>query len=334
MYDVITMGAATRDVFLLSDHFRVAKDKHLSAVGEVLYFNLGSKNELQEVILTTGGGATNAAVTFARQGLRTACICRVGDEESGHDVVRALKNEGITTEFIQHDKKSPTAYSTILTTKKGERVILTKRGASDHIDARAIPVKRVQAKWLYVSSVAGDLALLKKVFAVAHAHGIRIAINPGIRELEKGLRALEPLLRSVDVLFVNHEEAAQLTGISQRKEKTIFEKLDAIVRGIVVMTKGQKGVVVSDGKKVYHAGVPKAPIAGRTGAGDAFGSGFIAGLARGNNIPFSMQLGTANATAVIQHLSAKQGILRKGEWGKWPRVTVQEISLKNHGYIN
>ena len=85
MYDVITIGAATRDVFLLSDHFHVAKDKHLSSFGEVLYFNLGSKNELKEVILTTGGGATNAAVTFARQGLTTACICRVGDEESGHE---------------------------------------------------------------------------------------------------------------------------------------------------------------------------------------------------------------------------------------------------------
>lgn len=331
MYDVITIGAATRDVFLLSDHFHVAKDKHLSSFGEVLYFNLGSKNELKEVILTTGGGATNAAVTFARQGLKTACMCRVGDEESGHDVVRALKHEGIVTEFVQHDKKFPTAYSTILTTKKGERVILTKRGASDHIDARAIPTKHLHAKWFYISSVAGNIAFVRTVCAVAHAHGARIAFNPGIRELEKGLRALEPLLRTVDVLFVNKEEAAQLTGSSYRQERMIFQKLDAIVRGIVVMTKGQDGVVVSDGKTVYHAGVPRAPILGRTGAGDAFGSGFIAGLAQGKNIPFAIQLGTANATSVIQHLSAKRGILHKGKWGAWARVKVITAKLKNHG---
>ncbi|MEK7494112.1 MAG: carbohydrate kinase family protein [Patescibacteria group bacterium] len=331
MYDVITIGAATRDVFLLSDHFHVAKDKHLSSFGEVLYFNLGSKNELKEVILTTGGGATNAAVTFARQGLKTACICRVGDEESGHDVVRALEHDGIATEFIQHDKKSPTAYSTILTTKKGERVILTKRGASDHIDASAIPPSRIRTKWVYISSVAGNTALLKKIFAVAHAHGARIAFNPGIRELEKGLRAIEPILRAADVLFINQEEAAQLTGIPYKKEKAIFQKLDAIVRGIVVMTKGKDGVVVSDGKTLYHAGVPRATIVGRTGAGDAFGSGFIAGLVHEKGIPFSIQLGTANATSVIQHLSAKRGILHKGSFGKWPRVIVKTTSLKNHG---
>lgn len=331
MYDVITIGAATRDVFLLSDHFRVAKDKHLSSFGEVLYFNLGSKNELKDVILTTGGGATNAAVTFARQGLKTACICRVGDEESGHDVVRALEHEGIATEFIQHDKKSPTAYSTILTTKKGERVILTKRGASDHIDARSIPASRIYAQWLYISSVAGDIGLLRTICSIAHANGARIAMNPGIRELEKGSRVLEPILRTVDVLFINQEEAAQLIGIPYKKEKEIFHKLDAIVRGIVVMTKGSKGVVVSDGKKMYSAGVPKAPIMGRTGAGDAFGSGFIAGLVQGKDIPFAVQLGTANATSVIQHLSAKRGILHKGKWGKWPRVTVKTVSLNNHG---
>ncbi|MCR4323174.1 MAG: carbohydrate kinase family protein [Candidatus Azambacteria bacterium] len=331
MYDVITIGAATRDVFLLSDNFRVAKDMHLSALGEVLYFNLGSKNELKEVILTTGGGATNAAVTFARQGLKTACICRVGDEESGHDVVRALKNEGIATELIQHDKKSSTAYSTILTTQKGERVILTKRGASDHIDARGISSAHLRAKWLYISSVAGDIALLRAVCAIAHANGIRIACNPGARELEKGLRVLEPVLRAVDVLFVNQEEAAQLTSIPYSKENAIFQKLDEIVRGIVVMTKGPKGVVVSDGKKIYKAGIPRAPIVGRTGAGDAFGSGFIAALAQEKPISLAIQLGTANATSVVQHLSAKRGILHKGKWGTWARVAVKEGIIKNHG---
>lgn len=331
MYDVITIGAATRDVFLLSDHFHVAKDEHLSADGEVLYFNLGSKNELSEVILTTGGGATNAAVTFARQGFKVACICRVGDEESGHDVVRALKSEGVATTFVQHDAKAPTAYSTILTTKEGERVILVKRGASDHIKAREIPFQKFKTKWFYVSSLAGDIALLKRIVAEAKKMNARVAVNPGRLELEKGFSALAPIMKHVDVFLVNQEEAAQLTGISYADEGAIFEKLDAAVRGVVVMTKGPEGVVVADGSYRYSAGVPKSPIVGRTGSGDAFGSGFVAGLLHKNDIPFSMVLGTANATSVIQHLSAKRGILQKGKWGKWPRVTVIKTALKNHG---
>lgn len=331
MYDVITIGAATRDVFLLSDHFHVAKDKHLSSLGEVLYFNLGSKNELSEVILTTGGGATNAAVTFARQGLKSACICRVGDEESGHDVVRALKREGVAIELVQHDKKAQTAYSAILNTAKGERVILVKRGASDHIKASEIPFKKMRTKWFYVSSLAGNIALLKRIVGEAKKTGARVAVNPGGLELAQGFSALAPILKSVDVFLVNQEEAAQLTGMPYADEKGIFEKLDAAVKGIVVMTKGPDGVVVSDGAFRYSAGIPKSPVVGRTGSGDAFGSGFVAGLLHKNDIAFSIQLGTANATSVVQHLSAKRGILQKGKWGKWPRVTIIKTALKNHG---
>lgn len=328
MYDVITIGSATRDVYLLSDHFKVARDKHLAKFGEVLYFNLGSKNELKKVVLTTGGGATNAAVTFARQGLRPACICRVGNEESGHDVVRGLRNEGVSTEFVQHDKKARTAYSTILTTKKGERVILVQRGASDHISWEDIPVRKLRTKWIYISSVAGNIGLLRKVMHVAQQRNIRVAFNPGGTELMKGMRVLSSLLKKVDVLLLNSEEGARLTGMPLSDEDKIFKKLDAAVRGIVVMTRGPKGVAVSDGKNLWQAGIPKSPIVGRTGAGDAFGSGFIAGLLRKKDIAYAIQLGTANATSVIQHLSAKKGILHKGEWGKWSKVKVTKIKIR------
>lgn len=322
MYDVITIGAATRDVFLLSDHFKVAHDKHLSTDGEVLYFNLGSKDELKDVVLTTGGGATNAAVTFARQGFKTACICRVGDEESGHDVVRALTMEKVSSKLIQHDKRVPTAYSTILTTQGGERVILVKRGASDRIQFSAIPLNAFRAKWLYISSLAGNLTLLKKILKLAKERHIKVAYNPGGLELKRGLKVLKPYLKQVDVFMVNKEEAAWLTGIPYQQEDKIFEVLDNAVSGTVIMTKGPEGVVVSDGTTTWRAGIPQSPIVGRTGAGDAFGSGFVAGMLHKNNVPFSIQLGTANSTSVIQHLSAKKGILYKGVWGKWSKVTV------------
>jgi len=326
MYDVITIGAATRDVFLRSDNFKVAADKKLSSVGKVLYFNVGSKNELKEMILTTGGGATNTAVSFARHGFRTACVCRVGDEENGHDVVRDLAREGVSKELIQHDRKSPTAYSTILMTPKGERVILTKRGASDHIQFKDISLKKLKAKWLYVSSLAGDMVLLKKILLIARKKKIKVAYNPGIKELKTGLAKLGELLPLVNMFMVNQEEAAILTRIPFVNEKAIFKKLDSVVDGIVIMTKGPKGVVVSDGMRRFTAGIPRSKVYSRTGAGDAFGAGFISGLLIKDNIPFAIQRGTANSTSVIQHFSAKTGLLYKGQWGVWPRM---KVTIKN-----
>jgi sugar/nucleoside kinase (ribokinase family) len=125
--------------------------------------------------------------------------------------------------------------------------------------------------------------------------------------------------------MANEDEAAFIadTEYKQEKEKEIFEKLDEIVRGVVVMTKGPRGVEVSNGEKHWRAGIPDSPVIDRTGAGDSFGSGFVSGYIQKNgDICHAIQLGTANATSVVQYFGAKKGLLKKGEWGKWPKIKV------------
>ena len=51
-----------------------------------------------------------------------------------------------------------------------------------------------------------------------------------------------------------------------------------------------------------------------TGAGDAFGSGFLAGFINSNsNAKTALHLGMLNATAVIMHNGAQKGLLTKSE---------------------
>ncbi len=61
----------------------------------------------------------------------------------------------------------------------------------------------------------------------------------------------------------------------------------------------------------------------RTGAGDAFGSAFVAVIIRGGTIEEAIQLGTANATSTVQQIGAKNGLLKKGNWGPWEKVQVE-----------
>src|SRR3989344_8411087 len=101
MFDVITIGTATRDIFLTSSLFQVVSDpKHLKklgfAAGEAQCFALGGKIEIGKPILTTGGGATNAAVTFSRQGLKTAALIKIGGDSAASEVLAELKKENIT----------------------------------------------------------------------------------------------------------------------------------------------------------------------------------------------------------------------------------------------
>ena len=47
-----------------------------------------------------------------------------------------------------------------------------------------------------------------------------------------------------------------------------------------------------------------------TGAGDAFGSGFIVGLIKGSSLTGSFNLAMANGASVVKFLGAKKGLLR------------------------
>jgi len=96
------------------------------------------------------------------------------------------------------------------------------------------------------------------------------------------------------------------------------------------MTKGPKGVVVSDGKTIYQAGIfPERALVDRTGAGDAFGSGFVVGFLRGG-ISEGIRVACANSTSKLEHLGSKAGILCKDDLAdpRWSNlsITTSQIS--------
>lgn len=91
MFDAITIGTATLDVYLMAKYGRRVKDKF----GQALCLGLGGKHEVEDMYLTTGGGATNAAMTFARRGLWTATVAKIGDDIPGALIENDLRREKI-----------------------------------------------------------------------------------------------------------------------------------------------------------------------------------------------------------------------------------------------
>jgi len=321
MYDVITIGTATRDVFVSGESFKVLKDPaHLKKIGfktgEAECFALGSKIEVSKPVITLGGGAANTAVTFARQGFRTAALVKVGDDELGEGVIKTLKSEKVNP-IAMIDKKTGTAYSTILVAPTGERTVLVYRGASSNFQKKDVPMRKLRAKWAYISPGTISIPLMEIIVARLKKNGVKVAMNPSKHYLEAGPNRLKTILRSLDVVLVNREEASYLTGIEYGKEKRIFTKFDELVPGVAVMTDGKKGASVSDGKYIYRAGIfAERELLDRTGAGDAFGSGFVAGLIRKNDICFALRLAAANSTSVVERIGAEAGIIGKTEFKK------------------
>ncbi len=317
-FDVITIGSATQDVFVKSRGWKERPDGQ-APDGIDACIPLGSKLGIDDLVFATGGGATNAAVSFSRFGLKTACFSRVGKDETGDSIVRQLKEERIDTGGIQHDGQKRTAYSIILISGEGYRGILTHRGAAQHIDAKKFPWHRsgrvvnrpYTAKWIYVTSLGGDLKAIKHIFDHAKQMRARVAWNPGNGELEHGRKKLLPFLKATDILLLNREEAAMLTHIAPRFLDQAMVKLGDLPRQALVITDGSKGAHVRAHGATLYAPALKGKRVNTTGAGDAFGSAFVGAIAKGYYLDDALRCGMLNAHGVVTNMGAKAGILKK-----------------------
>lgn len=292
-----------QDVFLEGKIF-APKKEHGELVEE---FELGTKNEIEGVTISTGGGATNASVTFARLGLNSWFMGRIGEDVAGRVVLESLAEERVNTSLVWTSSELGTGYSTLLLSPTGERTILTYRGASAAYDLKATNFKSVKPDWFYISSLSGDIDALEAIVAYAKKRNIKIAINPGKGELKARVR-FKKLLPEFSILSINKEEMEELFGTADLF--TLMKKANEEV-GIVVVTDGPHGSYVIDGKKIYKAGMYKdVKVIDRAGAGDAFCSGFVAMVASGKSIEQAITYGSANSTSVVGKIGAKAGILR------------------------
>lgn len=302
---IIAIGAAVQDVILRGRIFEPHRDEDGDKIEE---FELGSKNEVDAITHSTGGGATNAAVTFARQGLRSYFMGRIGDDVAGKVVLDALRQDNVDTSLVSYSKELGTGFSTILLAPNGERTVMVYRGASSHYQLKETDFLNRMASWFYISSLSGDMKSLGMIVSYAKKHNIKIAINPGKEEL-KAKKELKALLPSFDILSLNKEEMSSLFNGETTRDLAIAAAKQV---PIVLVTDGPKGSVACDGEKTYKAGMYEdVPVIDRLGAGDAFTSGFVAAIARGQSIEEALTLASANSTSVVTQIGTKAGILHK-----------------------
>ncbi len=323
-FDIITFGSATQDI--------VAKPKHLSVLkyskgtgDNNVCFPIGSKIDLEDMQFYSGGGGTNTAATFAKQGFRTAFCGVVGQDIAGQEIIGELKKLGVNTSLVQKTDKKKTNHSVIILNEGDDRTILAYRGAAELMDASQVPWGKLKAKWLYLAPLTGLLCdNFEELIDFAVANHIKVAVNPSIAQFS--LVRFKEIVKKIDVMFLNQEEASFLTKISVDQEKEIFKKLDDMCPGIVVMTRGGDGVVASDGKYIYSAQPPAVRvIADTTGAGDSFASGFVSELMRTDDIQKAIQFGMGNSVGCLSQVGAKNGLLKKGQ--EFERVEVKATPI-------
>lgn len=295
MFDVVSFGSALVDLFVNTG---IAEEKGF------MYYPLGEKIQIKNLRFDIGGGGTNTAVAFSRLGLKTGYIGKIGGDEDGKKIIKMLKKGKI--KFLgKIEKDKMTGHSIILDSKGGERTILVYKGVNDEVSMKDI--KRFKTKWIYFSSSRGKSFQTKKeLIGRLKKKGVKFAFNPSAYLIKN--ENLKYLLKMTDILILNKEEAQMLIG---KKEKDLLKGLNKIGPKIVVITDKNKSINCYDGNKKYFLKPHKIKVIERTGAGDAFSSGFVAGQIAGKSIEYSLRLGLRESESVIQHFGAKKHLIRE-----------------------
>ncbi len=341
---ILTIGGATRDIFIEHEVI-TSKINNIS----YLMFPEGKKVEVSAIRYAAGGGATNSAVAFKQLGFDVTSFFKVGTDHEAQMILKELATYGINSHHVAQTNLAATGTSFILPSASGDRAILVYRGANALLTAADAPKDLLaQVNQLYITSLSGNASeLLPHLAALAKKNNIPVACNPGTSQLTSRVDTLERALEHIDILILNSYEASLLwqkecpsshsidsgkarseafqnsvraDALEAQNSKSLLHQYfkTILARGprIAVITDGANGVYVCDGTNIYyHPSIPCNPISS-VGAGDAFGSTFVAFLAQNRSIQEATQAGVINAASVLMHLDAKAGLLTQAQINK------------------
>ena len=311
-YDLVSIGDCTIDTFMGLHDASVHCDLNhqncqlcISYADKVPYESL--------TVVPAVGNASNVAVGTARLGLRSAAFTAIGSDYFGQEILKVYKREKVAREFVKINKNLPTNYHLVLNFR-AERTILVKHQEYQYFD----PVRLGRINWLYFSSMGEHtLAFHQKLSRYLEVHPkTRMGFNPGTFQLKLGAQKLKNIYRHTYVLFVNREEAQRILRAKPSTGsgiKALFRGLHKLGPRIAAITDGPAGAYASDGANQYYMPKypdPKAPLE-RTGAGDAFSTGFMAALIYGLPITEALRWAPVNSMSVVQEIGAQKGLLTK-----------------------
>lgn len=310
-FDLIAIGDTTTDAFIRLSAATVECNLDQKNCKLCLSFADKVPYESLEVIPAVGN-SSNVAVGVARLGFKSAILTAVGDDYYGNQILSTYKREGVDPRFVKINKGRPTNYHFVLN-YEAERTILIKHGDFKYLNPEVVG----NVPWLYFSSISESAVELHDELAahLAKHPDIKMGFNPGTYQMKLGLDRLREIYRHTHVLFLNREEAQRILKVENPDLKFLFPRLHALGPKIVVVTDGPDGAYVSDGSRAYF--MPPypdpAPPFERTGAGDAFSTGFMSGLIAGLPIEEAIRWAPIESMSVVQYTGAQKGLLTRAQ---------------------
>jgi len=309
MRKVLSIGHTTYDEFLVIQDAEIHCniDKNTCSV----CFGFGDKVPVKKAVHGIGGGAANVSAGLAKLGIDVSLFTYVGNDQYGKFLKKQLKGHGILLDMVVVDDL-PTDFSAIISYDT-DRTIFTynhdrKFGYPKGLDGFDI---------IFVSSIGKSI---KDVYdSITHYKKLKprslVIFSPGSKELQDSIDAVRVFSKVADIFIGNIEEGVRVFNPSADRHDVNLNDLllsfQKELSNVVVLTDGAKGVYIGESSNVHHMESIPTKVVEKTGAGDAFASGFLAGKVNGLSCIEASKWGIVNSISMMKDYGAHSGLLDK-----------------------
>ena len=293
-------------------------DHHMDllAVGELLVDLIAQEEtggfaQVENFKKHFGGSPANIAMNVQKLGFDTAVIARIGEDGLGDYLHNELEKTGVNTRGVIRDSKNNT--SIILVTKSKESPkFLAYRSAERSLTPEDVKSKMIsESGVVHISTFALSAAVsrraIDKVVSIAGDQKRMLALDPNYRPQlwegdSPGQEYIRDILSEVKIVKPSLDDARALFGESNREN--YIRKFHEAGCNLVILTLGADGLIVSNqNERKYYSSLAEE-VVDTTGAGDAFWSGFYAGVFAGRVLDKCIQLGNAMAAENLKQVGA------------------------------
>ena len=270
MKNIVVIGSSNTDM--------VVKTSHLPAGGETV---LGG-----DFFMNAGGKGANQAVAAARYGNRVVFVAKTGDDLFGEQVRKAMKEDGIVTDYVFIDKEHPSGVALITINQEAENCIVVAGGANMYLKPEDIDKAKEEI-------LGGDVVLMQletPIETVEYAAkmaaeaGVKVILNPAPAPAEP---LSKELISNLYLITPNRSEASRLTGIEvtdlASAQRAALALYDMGAKNVIV-TLGSEGSLVYDGHMMMRVEAIKVEAVDTTAAGDTYNGVLASVIAEGKSL--------------------------------------------------
>lgn len=308
--DILTIGDSCIDITM-----------HISNANEVntvdsdtpqICFIHGSKIPVDKFYSAMGGNSVNVATGCNRMGLKTAVYTEIGNDPNGQIITDGLNKLGISTEFCIKNENQITNVNSIVV-HNYERTIF-----SYHAPRNYKVREWEKPTFLYYTSIGEGFEKfqMELIDYIEKNKDIAVIFNPGTQQMKAGYNSIKEFLEVTKILILNMDEAVRLVG--EKPLPKMHIDLQKLGPKLTVITDGKNGASGFDGENLVKvsAYTDGREVKDKTGAGDAFSSGFISAIFHKKPLKEALGWGSINSFGEITKESAGTGLLSRSEMEK------------------